>query len=130
MVKKSIEQVALEDGRYDAKALLFVHEGLGRTIQDIRSGQITEPEQRHISGAELSIGLASLAIEQWGRLARTVFNKWSVRGTRDFGEIVYLMIANSWMSGQENDAIEDFDDVFDFEEMFEKNFVFNINPKP
>ena len=129
MIKKSIEEIALEDGRYDVKALMFVHEGLGRTIQELRSGQISDPEQRHISGAELSRGLASLAIEQWGRLARTVFHKWSVRTTRDFGEIVYLMIANNWMSGQENDSIEDFDNVFDFEEMFEKNFTFGRKPK-
>jgi uncharacterized repeat protein (TIGR04138 family) len=125
MVKKSIEEIAMADGRYDPKGLLFVFEGLGITIRNIRAGE-SEEVQRHISGQELSQGLASVAIERWGRMARVVLTKWGITTSRDMGEIVYLMIANSWMSAQESDTIEDFDDVFDFEEMFEKNFEFHL----
>ena len=125
MVKKSIEEIAITDGRYDPKALQFVFEGLGVTIRNIRAGE-SEPVQRHISGQELSQGLANVAIERWGRMARVVLTKWGVKTSRDMGEIVYLMIANNWMSAQESDTIEDFDDVFDFEDMFEKNFEFHL----
>ena len=71
-------------------------------------------------------GLAELAVQQWGRLARVVLNHLGVKGTRDLGEIVYLMISHNWMTAQEADAIEDFDDVYDFEKIFEKQFKFDI----
>lgn len=126
--KKSIEQIAREDGRYDPRAMKFVYEGLGATIQRIRQEQAEEPEEgpRHVSGQELARGLAQLALQRWGRLARMVLSAWGVRTTRDFGEIMYLMIRHQWMSAQEEDRIEDFDDVFDFEAFFEKQFDFEI----
>ena len=120
-MKKSLESIASEDGRYDAMALKFVYEGLGVTIERIRSDQL---EKRHISGGELSKGLADLAMERWGRLSRLVLNRWGVHTTRDLGEIVYLMIANNWMTAQQDDKIDDFEDIYDFERVFEKDFKF------
>ncbi len=120
-MKKSLEAIAGEDGRYNAMALKFVYEGLGVTIEKIRSDQV---EKRHISGGELSNGLADLAMERWGRLARLVLNRWGVHTTRDLGEIVYLMIANNWMTAQQDDKLDDFDDIYDFERVFEKDFKF------
>ena len=120
-MKKSIEAIAAEDGRYNAMAVKFVYEGLGVTIQKIRNDQL---EERHISGDQLSRGLADLAMERWGRLARMVLNRWGVKTTRDLGEIVYLMIANNWMTAQQDDTIDDFNNVYDFESVFEKDFKF------
>ncbi len=124
-MKKTIEEIAREDGRYDAGAIRFVYEGLGVTIQKIREEQGPESEPKHITGEQLCLGLAQLAVGKWGRLAKMVFDQWRVRTTRDLGEIVYLMIGHKWMSAQEADSIEDFNDLFDFEQMFEKDFKFN-----
>ena len=124
-MKKTIEQIAKEDTRYNIKAVMFVHDGLGKIIQKVRELEDDRLAPRHITGAELSKGLAQLAAERWGRLARMVLNLWGVKTTRDFGEIVYLMIENEWMTAQETDTIEDFDDVYSFEEVFEKHFKFN-----
>ena len=124
-MKKNIEQIASEDGRYSRGALQFVFEGLGRTIEKIRM-DTDETEERHISGDKLAIGLGDIAQEKWGRLAKVVLNDWGVYTTRDFGEIVYLMIANEWMRAQDEDEIEDFDNVFDFETRFEQSFHFNL----
>jgi uncharacterized repeat protein (TIGR04138 family) len=55
-----------------------------------------------------------------------VLERWGVRDTRDFGEIVYLMIDSGWMTSQETDTVEDFDEVFNFDEVFEKQFVIEI----
>jgi uncharacterized repeat protein (TIGR04138 family) len=41
-----------------------------------------------------------------------------VHRTRDFGEMVYLMIEIELMGRQESDSIEDFDDVYDFNTAF------------
>jgi uncharacterized repeat protein (TIGR04138 family) len=127
-MKKSLEEIAGESGRYNARALKFVFDGLGHTIQKIReSEEEDELMPRHITGAELAEGLASLAKERWGRLAGMVLNQWGIRITRDFGEIVYLMIEHGWMTSQETDQIEDFDNVYDFEDVFEKQFEFEMN---
>ena len=124
-MKKSLEQITAEDGRYNDKALKFVFDGLGHTIQQIRQEE-EEDEMipRHITGAELAEGLADLARERWGRLAAMVLNQWGISVTRDFGEIVYLMIEQGWMTSQDTDQIEDFDNVYDFEQIFEKQFEF------
>jgi len=128
-VKKGIEEIAKDDGRYDAAGLKFVFDGLGHTIQKIRQQEQAEtsgeePVPRHISGQELAEGLAELAVERWGRLARLVLNLWGISTTRDLGEIVWLMIRHEWMSAQPDDRIEDFDNLFDFEQRFEKEFDF------
>lgn len=125
MAKLSIEQVARDDGRYDPRAVKFVFEGLGHTIEKLRQDEeIDQP--RHVSGQELAWGLADLARKRWGRLAAMVLNHWGIRRTRDWGDIVYLMIQHEWMSSQENDRIEDFDEVYEFVSVFEKNYVIEI----
>ena len=124
-MKKPIEEIAAENGRYHAKALRFIYEGLGQAIHKIREAD-DDIGPRHISGAELSRGLAEIAIERWGRLSKVVLNHWHIETTGDFGEIVYLMINNNWMTAQDSDSIEDFDDIFDFEEVFEKQFRIDV----
>jgi uncharacterized repeat protein (TIGR04138 family) len=131
--RKSIEQIAGEDGRFRPDAIQFVYEGLGFTVRkSAEEKTFEEEEKRHVSGGELSVGLGELAKDKWGRLAKVVLNGWGIFTTRDFGEIVYLMIDNKWMSANPEDHIEDFDDIFDFEQFFEKDYKLEIiekNPK-
>jgi len=117
-MKKNLEQIAAEDGRFSAPAIRYVYEGLGYTAKNVA----TEP--KHVSGQTLCEGLKKLAIEKWGRLALLVLNNWGIRTTRDFGEIVYLMIKNEWMSAQPTDSIDDFDDVYNFKTVFKEQFQF------
>lgn len=124
-MKKTIEEIAAEDGRYSPKALKFVFEGLAATIDHIREQEAGD-EIRHISGEELAWGLARVAQKRWGRLAAMVLGQWGLHTTRDFGEIVYLMIDYGWMSSQDSDTIEDFDHVFDFIEVFENHYTIEI----
>jgi uncharacterized repeat protein (TIGR04138 family) len=123
---KDVEHIARQDGRYSPNALRFVFDGLGKTIQKIRQETDIE-EERHIAGDQLAMGLGDLACQQWGRLAKVVLNEWGIYTTRDFGEIVYLMIRNEWMRAQDEDRIEDFDDIYDFQKRFETNFRFELN---
>ncbi len=52
-MQNNVDQIARQDGRYDVKALQFVYEGLGRTIQTLRENA-DESRERHISGDELA----------------------------------------------------------------------------
>ncbi len=117
-MKKNLEQIAKEDSRYGIAAIRFVYEGLGYTAKNVAS------EPKHVSGQTLCEGLRELAIEKWGRLALLVLNTWGITTTRDFGEIVYLMIKHEWMSAQPNDSIDDFNNVYDFKIVFKDQFAF------
>ncbi len=117
-MKKRLEEIAGENSRFSPQAIKFVYEGLGYTAKKV----ITEPS--HISGQTLCKGLKKLSLEKWGRLAMLVLNNWGIKTTRDFGEIVYLMIKHKWMSAQPTDSIDDFNDVYDFKTVFKDQFKF------
>jgi len=117
-MKKNLEQIAREDGRFSVNAVKFVYEGLGHTIKKI----VAEPE--HVGGRTLCEGLRRLALKKWGRLAMLVLNTGGIKNTHDFGEIVYVLIKHKWMRAQRADSIEDFDDVYDFKTIFKDNFKF------
>jgi len=118
IMKKKLEEIAREDGRFSAGAMKFVYEGLGYAAKKAA----TEPH--HVTGQNLCEGLRRLAVEKWGRLAMLVLNKWNIKTTRDFGEIVYLMIKHEWLSVQPTDSIDDFNDVYDFKTVFRDQFSF------
>ena len=117
-MKKNLEQVAKEDGRYSPAAIKFVYEGLGYTVKSVAK------EPRHVSGQMLCEGLRQIAIEKYGRLALLVLNSWGIRATRDCGEVVYALIDHEWMSAQPTDTIDDFNDVYDFQTAFRDQFGF------
>ncbi len=116
--KKGLQSIAEEDGRYSPDVIKFVYESLGYTLKKI----VDQPS--HVSGQTLCLGARRLATEKWGRLAKLVLNNWGVKTTRDFGEIVYLMIEHKWMSAQPTDSITDFNDVYDFQVVFKDDFKF------
>lgn len=107
------------DGRYPMAAFEFLQRGLEYTTHLIHTtprSQETGP--RHVSGAELCRGLRDLALDLWGPLAQAVLGGWGIRGTRDFGEMVFLMVGLGVFGKQDSDRIEDFDDVYRFEDVF------------
>jgi uncharacterized repeat protein (TIGR04138 family) len=75
---------------------------------------------RHVGGHELCWGLRDYALEKWGLMARAVLNHWGVRSTLDFGHIVFAMVESGFMQKQPGDSIDDFRDVFDFREAFDR----------
>jgi uncharacterized repeat protein (TIGR04138 family) len=124
MAKKSIEEIVKADKRYTVQAVSFVYEGLGYTAKKMPEAIAEKTEPKHISGQDLARGLRDLALERYGRLAITVLNRWGIKTTRDFGEIVYLMISHKWMSAQPTDTVDDFNNVYDFKTAFEDQFQF------
>ena len=55
-------------------------------------------------------------------MACSVLRRWNIHATRDFGEIVFLMVDNGWMQKEPDDKIDDFDSVYDFTEAFRDSF--------
>ena len=107
-------------GPYPPQAFIFVQEGLRHTCDRIHAiegdGPIDGP--RHVTGQELCIGLRDYAHQQYGLLALTVLNSWNIRRTEDFGKIVFAMIEAGLLRKTEQDSIADFQNVYDFMEVF------------
>ena len=80
--------------------------------------------ERHLTGQQLCEAAKIYALRQYGYLARTVLGSWGIARTDDIGEIVYNMIAIGQMRKTRRDRREDFNDVYDFEEAFSREYSF------
>ncbi len=103
------------DSRYDTRGHLLVLSALQSVMDHLE-------HPRHISAAELAMETGELALERFGPMARTVLEYWGIRSTADFGEIVFALVDAGILVRQESDRIEDFVDVFDFEDLFEHGY--------
>lgn len=101
--------------RYHETGYLFVLAALHHVIDHL-------PEPRHISGRELAEGVRDLAIERFGPMARTVLEHWGIDSTRDVGAIVFALVDCGVLIRQDDDSPDDFEEVFDFEETFERSY--------
>ncbi len=109
MIYEKVTRDLIESGkevRYKAQAYGFVMGGL-----EFQIGRIGI--KRHLTGQELSIGLADYAGIQFGPLACCVLSFWGIHGSHDFGHIVYAMIDIGLMSRKEEDQLQDFFDAID-----------------
>jgi len=79
-------------------------------------------EPRHVSGRELACGARELALERFGPMARTVLEYWGIGSTRDLGEMVFALVDCGVLIKQDDDNLDEFDDVFDFEDAFERDY--------
>jgi len=149
-----IAELLVRDDRYPFDAYVFVFEALRHAQEELGMGKDYlgesfqlpfEPEledassdnrdddndeeadqpERHISGQELCEAMRQYAHEQYGYLAKSVLNHWSIYSTSDFGEIVFNLIEIEQMRKTPSDHREDFDNVFDFDEGFQRNFQFS-----
>ncbi len=127
-----------EDRRYPLEAYLFVFEALRYAQDELGMGAEapTEPlsddepadspgAERHVSGRELCEAIRRYAQDQYGLMAKLVLNQWGIRGTGDFGEIVFNLIRVGQMRKTPADARVDFDDVFDFDAAFRRQYKFD-----
>ena len=121
------EQVLSRDARYEVGAYLFLYEALGYAQKALgRTGPNLQQTEKHVSGKELLEGIREYAAHQFGPLAPTVFRRWGIRRTEDFGEIVFNLVESGLLAKTENDSREEFADGFDFDEAFEGPFSAEI----
>jgi len=112
---KKIERIVGLDPRFKANAYSFVMVALEQTIDSL-------PEPRHVSGRELLEGIKISAVKQFGPMSKEVFNFWGVHSTEDFGHIVFNLVEADLLGKTDEDKIDDFIDVYDFEKVFEEDY--------
>ncbi len=114
---RQFEQAIRCDGRYPIEAYAFLHRALEFATQRLY-GDGERQGPRHVTGRQLSEAIRELAVQSFGRLAPAVLSRWNVRSSRDFGEMVFLLVELGVMGRQDSDRVEDFDDVFEVSRAF------------
>jgi len=105
--------------RYMGKAYLFVLSSLHHVMEDLES-------PRHISGPELAEGVRCLALKEFGPMARTVLEHWGIHQTGDVGRIVFALVEEGVLVKEEEDRLDDFENLFDFEKAFEQDYPWDV----
>lgn len=116
------EMVRPYAGHLKPEAFNFIQEGLRHTVEKLFD-RIDDDElegKRHVTGQQLCMGLREFAIDQYGLLARTVLEHWGFRRTEDFGKAVFAMVEAGLMRKTDQDSLDDFSAVFDFDEAFSR----------
>jgi len=129
-VHPELIEIADKDGRYAWEAYTFVLESLSHTQRmfgksNPAQGQTAGPEH-HVTARELLEGICSLARQEFGLMAWVVFQRWGVRKTDDFGEIIFNLIHAGVLFKNEQDRREDFHDVFDFEQALTEDYQIDL----
>src|SRR5215207_4348242 len=110
-----IDRLRERHPRFQETAYLFVLSALHFVLE-----RVGEP--RHITGRELAEGVRDLAIARFGPMARTVLEHWGIRATADIGELVFALVEAGILIKQEEDLLDDFNAIFDFEDAFERDY--------
>ena len=110
-LEEALERIGQQDGRFHERGYLFVLAALEYAQQRL-------PTRRHLTGAELAWACRDFALEQFGLLAATVLGHWGITSTADLGCIVFTMIDVGLLARQPSDKLQDFDQVYDFAEVF------------
>jgi len=109
-----------KDKRYDPEAYSFIMTSLEYTMKKLK-------RQGHVSGQELSDGIKEYCLEQYGPMARLVLEKWGIKSTNDYGEIVFNLIDVGLLGKTDEDRKEHFHNRYDFKEVFDKGYRYSIH---
>ena len=116
-----VKEICRQDSRYDRDAYFFVRESLDFTSKTLNKPR--EGAARHVSASELLEGIRLYALQEFGPMALTVLDFWGIRKTTDFGEIVFNLVQTGKLGKTDEDKKEDFDNGYDFHEVFAKPFL-------
>jgi len=127
----SLDQLVSQDPRYPVEAYVFVREALAFASDSMELGVAPDiaadpspdqPREQHLTGQELCEAIRQFAINQYGYMAKVVLQRWGITATGNFGDIVYNMIDMGVMKKSPQDRRTHFDNVYDFDRVFESNF--------
>ena len=113
-----MDRIRAREARFDERAYMFV-------LAALESCQTRLPERRHITGRELSLACRELALDRFGVMAGLVLEHWGLRSTADIGDVVFTLVDLGLLISQPTDTRDEFVDVFDFDQAFEREYPWN-----
>jgi uncharacterized repeat protein (TIGR04138 family) len=117
---EALDSILASDPRYQREAYVFLRDALDFTTKQQK--KVKGVSVRHVTGPELLDGVRRYALKEFGPMVMTVFDSWGLRSCEDIGNIVFNLIAAGVFGKTEEDSIEDFKNVYDFQEAFVKPF--------
>ena len=118
---EALDSIVASDPRYQRDAYVFLRDALDFTTKQQK--KVKGVSVRHVTGPELLDGVRRYALKEFGPMVMTVFENWGVRSCEDIGNIVFNLIGAGVFGKTEEDSIEHFKNVYDFEEAFVKPFA-------
>jgi uncharacterized repeat protein (TIGR04138 family) len=110
-----LESLSKKNPRFKMEAFSFVMTGLNFTSSKL-------PKRRHLTGQELSEGIRKFSLQEFGPLARTVLEYWGLFTTEDIGTIVFILVEAGLLFKNEEDNIQDFENVYNFEKALGQDY--------
>lgn len=116
---EQLESVVQQDERYRIEAYVFIMHALDMAVS-------RKVEKGHVSGEELLASVKDYGQHLFGPTAKMVFEHWGVNETADFGNIVFNLVGAGILKTSETDSPEDFAGVYDFDEVFDREYDWKI----
>src|SRR5438445_3634904 len=117
---EALDSIVASDPRYQREAYIFLRDALDFTTKQQKKAKGTTV--RHVSGPELLEGVRQYALKEFGPMVMTVFESWGIASSEDVGHMVFNLIGAGIFGKTDQDSIEDFKNVYDFQEAFVKPF--------
>jgi uncharacterized repeat protein (TIGR04138 family) len=118
---EALDSIVASDPRYQREAYGFLRDALDFTTKQQK--KVKGVSVRHVTGPELLDGVRRYALKEFGPMVMTVFDNWGIHSCEDIGNTVFNLIGAGVFGKTEEDSIEDFKNVYDFEEVFVKPFA-------
>ena len=118
---EALDSIVVSDPRYQREAYIFLRDSLDYTTKQQKKAKGTTV--RHVSGPELLEGVRQYALKEFGPMVVTVFDNWGIRSCEDIGHMVFNLIGAGIFGKTDQDSIEDFKAVYDFQETFVKPYA-------
>ena len=118
---EALDSIVASDPRYQRESYIFLRDALDFTTKQQK--KVKGTTVRHVSGPELLEGVRQYALKEFGPMVVTVFDSWGIRSTEDVGHMVFNLIGAGIFGKTDEDSIEDFKNIFDFQEAFVKPFA-------
>jgi len=118
---EALDSIVASDPRYQREAYIFLRDSLDFTTKQQK--KVKGTTVRHVSGPELLEGVRQYALKEFGPLVVTVFDNWGIRSSEDIGHMVFNLIGAGIFGKTDQDSIEDFKSVYNFDDAFVKPFA-------
>jgi uncharacterized repeat protein (TIGR04138 family) len=118
---EALDSIVTSDPRYHRDAYIFLRDALDFTTKQQK--KIKGVTVRHVAGPELLDGVRQYALKEFGPMVITVFDSWGIHSCEDIGNMVFNLIGAGIFGKTKEDSIEDFKNVYSFEEAFVKPFA-------
>lgn len=118
--EEAVERLVARDARYHAEGYRFLREALDFTVKLF--DKPATGAARHVTARELLEGARQYALREYGPMARRVLEHWGIRRTEDIGQMIFQLVEMGVLGRTENDRIEDFNAVYDFEAVFTRPY--------